>query len=372
MNLPALHGRPRFSYIGLVVGATAVATLGFASCVALAGDAGDEAELLQQARSVFQMVPKDMATTEFPVAPERVRLGHVLFFEPRISADGTESCSRCHLPALAGTDGLPRSVGVRGQTAPRNAGTVLNAAMNVKQHWDGRFANVEEQAKWSLLAPAFGNPDFPTAMGRLKAIPGYAALFQRAFPDAADPITEDNWGKAIGAYERTLVSPSRFDDYLGGKSDALSAAERKGLRTFLDTGCADCHGGRGVGGGEFRKFGEFSDYWKATGSPDVDKGRFLMTNKPADLYTFKVPSLRNVAATPPYFHDGSVSALPKAVRIMAKVQLDAELSGSAVDEIVTFLGSLSGPIPEGLERAPVLPTGGFGIPTPSSASAPPR
>jgi cytochrome c peroxidase len=313
-----------------------------------------------------------MATTEFPVTPERVRLGHALFFDPRISADGTESCSRCHLSALCGTDGLPKSVGVHGQTLPRNAPTVLNAGLNFKQHWDGVFATVEEQAKKALLSPAFGNPDFPTAMGRVKAIPGYAALFQQAFPGEADPISEDNWGKAIGAYERTLVSPSRFDDYLGGKSDALSVAERKGLRTFIDTGCVDCHSGRGVGGGGFRKFGVASDYWQATGSQDVDKGRFLLTNDPADLYKFKVAGLRNVAATPPYFHDGSVNALPKAVRIMAKVQLDVDLSNAEVDEIVTFLGSLTGTLPEGFERAPVLPAGGFGPPTPSLSRSQPR
>jgi cytochrome c peroxidase len=244
---------------------------------------------------------------------------------------------------------------------------VLNAALFFKQHWDGGFANVEEQATRALLGPGFGNPDYPTAMARVKAIPGYAALFHQAFPGDADPISEDNWGKAIGAYERTLVSPSRFDEYLGGKSDALSAAERKGLRTFIDTGCVDCHKGPGLGGLGFRKFGVVSDYWKATGSKEVDKGRFGVTNDPADLYKFKVAGLRDVAMTPPYFHDGSVDALPKAVRIMAKVQLDADLSDPDADEIVTFLGSLTGTLPAGFERAPVLPAGGFGQPSSSTS-----
>ena len=284
-----------------------------------------------------------------------------------MSVDGTVSCSRCHLPALYATDGLPKSVGVHGQVVPRNAPTVLNAGLYFKEHWDGRFANVEEQAKRSLLGPAFGNPDYAAAMARVKAIPGYAALFQQAFPGEADPISEDNWGKAIGAYERSLVSPSRFDDYLGGKSDALSAAERKGLRTFIDTGCADCHSGRGVGGGGFEKFGVVSDYWKATGSQDIDKGRYLLTKNPADLYKFKVPGLRNVAMTPPYFHDGSVDTLPKAVRVMAKIQLDADLSDVEAGEIVTFLGSLSGTLPEGFARAPMLPAAGFGAPSPPSS-----
>ena len=313
--------------------------------------ASDDADLLKDAKSFFQPLPKDMATAEFPVTPERVRLGRALFFDPRISADGTVSCSRCHLPALYATDALPKSLGVHDQRVPRNAPTVLNAALYFKQHWDGQFASVEEQATRALLGPAFGSPDYPTAMARVKAIPGYAEMFQLAFPGEAEPVSEDNWGKAIGAYERTLVSPSRFDDYLSGKSDALSAAERKGLRTFIDTGCVECHKGPGLGGLGFRKFGVFSDYWKATGSQDIDKGRFGVTNDPADLYKFKVAGLRNVAMTPPYFHDGAVDALPKAVRIMAKVQLDTDLSDSEVNEIVTFLGSLTGKLPEEFERA---------------------
>ncbi len=287
----------------------------------------------------------------------------MLFFDPRISVDGTGSCLHCHQPALYGADGLPKSIGVQDKHLPRNAPTVFNAGLYTSQHWDGRFANVEEQAKRALLGPGFGNPDFPTAMARVKAIGGYASLFQQAFPDEAEPISEDNWGKAIGAYERTLVSPSRFDDYLGGKSDALSATERTGLRTFIDTGCVDCHKGPGIGGLGFRKFGVISDYWKATGSKDVDKGRFGVTNDPADMYKFKVAGLRNVAMTPPYFHDGMVETLPKAVRIMAKVQLDTDLSDSDVEQIVTFLGSLTGSMPVGFERAPVLPAGGFGSQT---------
>jgi cytochrome c peroxidase len=339
-----------------------------AGLAAKSGRACDDEDLLKEARNLFQPLPLDMATAEFPATPERVGLGRALFFDPRISTDGTVSCSRCHLPALYATDGLPKSVGVHGQLVPRNAPTVLNAGLHFKEHWDGRFANVEEQAKQALLGPAFGHPDFPTAMARVKAIPGYAAMFQDAFPGEADPLSEDNWGKAIGAYERTLVSPSRFDDYLRGTPDALSAAERKGLRTFIETGCVDCHKGPGLGGLGFRKFGVVSEYWKATGSQDVDKGRFGVTNDPTDLYKFKVPGLRNVAMTPPYFHDGAIDALPRAVRIMAKVQLDADLSDPEVDEIVTFLGSLTGTLPEGFARAPVLPAGGFGPPS----SAPSR
>jgi cytochrome c peroxidase len=358
----------RFGFVCGASTAAAVATILVAS--AAARDRDDDADLLKDAQRQFQPLPKDMATAEFPATPERVRLGRALFFDPRISSDGTESCARCHQPALYATDGLPKSVGVHSQPVPRNAPTVLNAGLFFKQHWDGVFASVEEQAQKALLSPAFGNPDFATAMARVKAISGYAPLFQAAFPGDAEPISPDNWGKAIGAYERTLVSPSRFDDYLGGKSDALSADERKGLRTFIDTGCVDCHKGPALGGLGFRKFGVFSEYWKSTGSKVIDKGRFGVTKDSADLYKFKVAGLRNVAMTPPYFHDGSVDSLPKAVRIMAKVQLDADLADSDLSAIVTFLESLTGTLPEGFERAPVLPAGGYGPPSPASGRSP--
>jgi cytochrome c peroxidase len=196
-------------------------------------------------------------------------------------------------------------------------------------------------------------------MARVKAIPGYSELFQRAFPGETDPVTADNWGKAIGAYERTLVTPSRFDEYLGGKIEALTARERHGLKTFISTGCVQCHDGSGVGGGRFEKFGVVADYWKETGSKEIDKGRFNITQDSADLYQFKIPSLRNVAMTPPYFHDGSVGALPEAVRIMAKVQLGTEISKQDADAVVAFLGSLTGRLPEDFANAPVLPPAAF-------------
>jgi cytochrome c peroxidase len=313
-----------------------------------------------------------MATAEFPLTPERVSLGRALLFDPRISVDGIGSCVHCHQPALCATDGLPKSIGVRNQMAPRNAPTVFNAGIHSVQHWDGVFATVEEQATKALLGPAFGNPDYQTAMASVKAIPGYAAMFQRAFPGEAEPISENNWGKAIGAFERTLVSPSRFDEYLAGKIDALTSDERKGLRTFIETGCVECHKGRGVGGAGFRRFGVFSEYWKATGSQVVDKGRSGVTNDSADLYTFKIPGLLNVEMTPPYFHDGAVGSLPNAVRVMAKVQLDTDLTRPEVDQIVTFLRCLTGKLPQEFVRAPVLPPGGFeppSSPPPASGGA---
>jgi cytochrome c peroxidase len=274
---------------------------------------------------------------------------------------------RCHQPALYGADGLPKSVGLHDKVLPRNAPTVLNAALQFKAHWDGVFENVEAQAKKSLLGPGFGNPDHTAAMARVKAIPGYSELFEKAFPGEFDPVTSDNWGKAIGAYERTLLTPSRFDEYLGGKTDALTVVERKGLKTFIDTGCTQCHDGSGIGGRRYEKFGVVADYWKETGSKEIDKGRFNITNDAADLYRFKVPILRNVAMTPPYFHDGSVGTLPEAVRIMAKVQLDADLSEHEANGIVAFLQSLTGKIPDDFASAPVLPPAAFDS-TPSGSA----
>ena len=318
--------------------------------------AADNSALLNKAREHFAPLPTTMATAQRPVPSTLIELGRALFFDPRISVDGTASCVRCHQPSLYGTDSLAKSHGNHDKLNFRNAPTVLNAALQVKQHWIGDREDVEDQATKSLIGPAsLGNPDFDAAMARIKGIAGYLPMFQAAFPDEANPINPTNWGKAIGAYERTLVSRSRFDDFLEGKLDALSAAERQGLETFMDTGCIVCHNGAGIGGGEFKKFGVIEDYWKATGSKDIDEGRFLATKDPDDKYVFKVPSLRNVAMTGPYFHDGSVSSLAEAVRAMARLQLGVTAGNKEIGDIVSFLGSLTGTIPVDFATAPVLP-----------------
>lgn len=322
--------------------------------------AGRDTELLHQAQALFKPLPADFGTREFPVTPERVALGRALFFDPRISVDGTVSCARCHQPGLYGTDALPLSIGNQNRLNPRNAPTVLNAAGEFVAHWRGDRANVEDQATKALIGPpSFGQPDFAAAMAKIEAIDGYRPLFQKAFPTEKNPVTPENWGKAIGAYERTLVTPSPFDAYLKGDVRALSAPARTGLEKFIATGCASCHSGVGVGGGMYQKFGVVEDYWKATGSKNVDKGRFDVTHNVADTYVFKVPSLRNVAMTAPYFHDGSVSTLPEAVRIMGEVQLGRKLSPQDVSEIVAFLDSLTGPLPEHFKTLAILPAGAF-------------
>jgi len=322
-----------------------------------------ETSLITQARALFAPLPPDMGTPENPVTPERVRLGRALFFDPRISADGAVSCARCHQPALYGTDALPRSIGAEHRTHPRHAQTVFNAAIQFVQHWRGDRASVEDQAVKALTAPpAYGNPSFASAMAKLRAIPGYAPLFVRAFPGEDDSITAGNWGKAIGAYVRTLVTPAPFDAFLQGDDRALTSGARTGLRTFIQVGCATCHNGAGIGGTMYQKFGVKEDYWRATGSTTIDKGRFDVTQEAGDLYVFKVASLRNVAMTPPYFHDGSVATLPEAVRVMARVQLGRTLTESEVTAIVAFLESLTGPMPADFVTAPTLPPASVAIP----------
>ena len=320
--------------------------------------AADDKELLKQAREIFQPLPKDMATPEFPATTERVSLGRSLFFDPRFSIDGNVGCATCHQPALYGTDGRPRSIGVKNRPHPRHAPSVLNAALQFIIHWRGDRVNVEDQVTQSLLSPiTSGQPDETALLARVNSIPGYAPLFKQAFPTDPQPVSRKNMALAIGAFERTLVTPSRFDDYLKGNVDALSDRERAGLARFIDVGCIACHNGPGVGGGMYQKFAVVEDYWKATNSDPIDKGRADVTNNNGDLYVFKVPSLRNAAMTPPYFHDGSVATLPDAVMVMGRVQLGAQLEDKDVADIVSFLTSLTGPLPQDFVTAPILPAG---------------
>lgn len=325
-----------------------------------------EATLLARARALFQPLPQDAGTPDRPLTPERVALGRALFFETRVSSDGKQSCGECHQPMYYGTDALPRSVGNGGKLLPRNVPTVFNTALQFAQHYGGNRADVEEQALKALVSPlAYGNQDYAAAERRLRAIPGYRPMFEKAFPGEAEPVTAANWSKAIGAYERTLLTPASFDRYLGGDTTALSAQAKQGLDKFIGFGCAGCHGGVTVGGRMFQKFGLTQDYWLQTGSAEIelfkahDKGRFQDTKDEADAYQFKVQQLRNVAVTPPYFHDGSVAELPQAVRVMAKLQLGRDLQDADVADIVAFLESLTGEVPQSFASVPSLPAAGY-------------
>ena len=320
--------------------------------------AADDRALLKQAQGIFQPLPNDLATPEHPVTRERVELGRMLFFDPRLTIDGNISCSSCHQPALYGTDVRPRAIGVKQRPHPRNAPTVLNSGVLSIIHWRGDRESLEDQAAKAVTSPiTSGQPDEKAVIDRLSRIRGYAPLFAAAFPNEAQPTTLQNLATAISAYERTLLTPSQFDAYLTGDQEALSAAARAGLARFINTGCAACHNGIAVGGGMYQKFGVREDYWKATGSAPVDPGRAEVTKNPADLDVFRVASLRNVAMTPPYFHDGSVATLPEAVKIMARVQLGVTLSDVDTRDIVAFLESLTGKLPANFATAPTLPSG---------------
>lgn len=343
----------------LLAGAGALAAM-FA-CLVLAEDS--EQALLERARQLFKPLPPDASTPERPLTPERVALGKALFFETRVSSDGAVSCAKCHLPTLHGTDALPTSIGNHGKLLPRNAPTVFNTALQFAQHYGGNRKDVEEQAVKALISPlAYGNADYAAAEAKLRAIPGYRPMFEKAFPGEAEPINAENWGKAIGAYERVLLTPAPFDRYLGGDTAALNAQAKRGLDKFTSFGCAGCHNGVTVGGQMFQKFGVTQDYWTLTGSKEVelfkgrDKGRFQDTKDESDAFIFKVQQLRNVAVTPPYFHDGSVAELKDAVRIMAKLQLGRDLSADDIADIVAFLESLTGEVPAEFANVPNLPS----------------
>lgn len=312
-------------------------------------------DLLQKAQQIFAPLPRDMATKAYPLSPEKIELGRKLFFDPRLSLDGTISCSTCHLPQFYGTDALPKSIGVLQRPNRRNAPTVFNAALYpIQSRWIGDRESIEAQAQGSLTGKtSMGNPNTEAVIEKLNHL-GYATAFEKAFPQEEKPITAKNWGIAIGAFERTLTTPSPFDRYLAGDEHALDAQAKAGLKAFMEIGCIACHNGVGLGGGSFQKFGVFGEYWHETKSQEIDQGRFAVTEKESDRYVFKVPSLRNVAMTPPYFHDGSVEELEKAVRIMAKLQLNKELDQQTIASMMAFLSSLTGKVPDVFQTPPVL------------------
>ena len=317
----------------------------------------EDEDLLKKAAQIFAPLPQVMRSEKNPVTPEKVKLGKILFYETRISVDGTVSCARCHPIGLYGADGLKKAIGNNCKVNPRNAPTIFNAAGQISAHWIGNRTDVEDQAKQSVIGPpSFGMPSYEAVERRLKEMKGYMDLFKKAFPKDDDPITVDNFSKAVGAFERTLVTPSRFDAFLRGNQTSLTDPQKRGLKTFMETGCIMCHPGAYVGGQSYQKFGLFESYWQVTKSKDVDEGRYVVTKNESDRYVFKVPTLRNVEMTSPYFHDGSVDRLHDALWVMGKIQLGKDLTRSQVEEIASFLRSLTGSIPDDTFRIPLLPS----------------
>ena len=275
--------------------------------------------------------------------PKLVELGRILFHDPRLSRDATVACSSCHNILSGGDDGLPRSVGVDGQVGLVNAPSVLNSSFNFALFWDGRAATLEEQVDGPLTDALEMDANWDLVLPRLKTDPELSRLFLEF---GGKGVSADLVRSAIAEFERSLVTENGpFDRFLCGEDRALSEKAQKGYQLFLDFGCVSCHQGRNVGGNMYQRFGVVGDYFEDRGEiTKADYGRFNVTGRESDRFVFRVPSLRNVADTAPYFHDGSVDTLPKAVRIMARYQLGKELSNEETQLLVAFLTSLSGPI----------------------------
>jgi len=272
--------------------------------------------------------------------PERIALGKRLYFERGISLNKTKSCHDCHLLTKnrPGTDNTPTSKGATGVFGKRNTPTVINAGYQSMQFWDGRAHNLAEQAKGPILNPiemAIRTPEDVIAL--LKKEPDYAEAFRRAFPGDADPMTYDNLAEAIAAFERTLIAPGRFDRMLAGDQGAMNAREKRGLTKFIQYRCVECHTWATVGGRLYAELGRFHPY-----TDTADLGRYEETKKKEDRLVFKVPMLRNVTRTPPYFSDGKVATLEEAVRLMGWHQRDMRLTRSDIADLIAFLRTLEG------------------------------
>lgn len=335
----------------LAIGLTAVGgVLALAACATPTPTPEPEVTFNMAMLNQFGTLPEEAAPTGYELTPEIIDLGRMLYYEPRLSVNGQMSCNTCHPLNTYGMDGLRFSFGHAGDPVGRNSPTSYNAALHVAQFWDGRAADVEAQAKGPILAGGeMGMPNSDFVVGVLKEIPGYLPLFEAAFPDDSDPINYDNVGTAIGAFERKLITPGRFDLLLAGDESAFNDAEKRGLALFVSTGCASCHTGPLLGGTMYAKLGAAESF---AGS---DLGRFNVTGEEADKYVFKVPSLRNIGQTGPYLHDGSIPTLEDMVRIMVRHQLGKELEDDEINDMVLFLRALTGEVPADYIARPELP-----------------
>ncbi len=309
---------------------------------------------------MFQPLPESVPSEANPVTEEKIALGRMLYYEPRLSKSQTISCNSCHLLDKYGVDGQPTSDGHKGLRGDRNSPTVYNAAGHFVQFWDGRAADVEAQAKGPVTNPIeMAMPSEERVVAVLKSMPEYVAAFEKAFPGEKEPISYDNMAKAIGAFERKLVTPSRWDKFLSGDQNALTPEEKAGFNAFMQAGCQGCHAGAYLGGEMYQKLGAVKDW------PDItDPGREKVTKLEGDRMMFKVPGLRNIEKTQPYYHNGKVETLEDAVSRMAEYQLGKTLSPEQLKSIVLFLGTLTGDIPAEFVKPPELPKSTDNTPKP--------
>jgi cytochrome c peroxidase len=311
-------------------------------------------DLMQTAQRRFKPIPTAVpAVKGNTVTPEKIELGKMLFFDPRLSASQIISCNSCHNLGTGGVDAGSTSIGHAWQKGPRRAPTVFNAVFNIAQFWDGRAEDLKAQAKGPLQASVEMNATPALVEVTLRSMPGYVEKFEEAFPQEASPVTFDNVAKALEAFETTLITPgSRFDQFLEGNANALNAQEREGLKLFMDKGCSTCHNGINVGGRAYFPFGVVEKPG-ADILPPNDKGRFAVTKTASDEYVFRAGPLRNVALRAPYFHSGQVWSLKQAVGIMGSSQLGQTLTEQEEDAIAAFLQTLTGEQPR--IELPVLP-----------------
>ncbi|MGF1585414.1 MAG: cytochrome-c peroxidase [Bacteroidales bacterium] len=326
------------------------------------GQESYEASLLDQAKVFFRPMPENAFKEGQEASDELIELGKMLYFEPRLSKSGLISCHTCHNLSLSGVDNLPLSIGHLWQNGRRNAPTVLNAALHSTQFHDGREPDVESQALMPIIDPVEMAASEEHVLAVLLSIPEYREFFRRAFPDSDEPISFSNVGVAIGAFERILLTHSRFDQFIRGDLKALNPDELAGLETFMVKGCIACHIRETFGG---QTFSRFLTPEEKTGKGDPDFGRFDATGREEDKHLFKVPSLLNVTTTYPYFHDGSEWDLSTAIIEVARSQLGIELTSNETQNLVSFMHALSGEVPGYALELPLLPPSTKTTPLPS-------
>ncbi|HEX7073131.1 MAG TPA: cytochrome-c peroxidase [Hyphomicrobiaceae bacterium] len=331
--------------------------------VMLTHAASAQDRLMQSAQGLFEPLPTEPPDIGIRSTPERIALGKMLYFDPRLSESHSISCNSCHLIGLGGVDLQETSIGHRWQHGARNAPTVLNAVFNTAQFWDGRAGTLDEQAGGPLVNPIEMGTTEEHVVLQLEGIPGYVDAFAKAFAEADQPVTFENIRDSIALFEATLITPNApFDRYLRGDAQAMTDDQKTGLQLFIEKGCTGCHHGMNVGGNMYAPFGVVERPGAAL-LPPTDKGRFAVTKTVSDEYVFKVPSLRNIALTPPYFHSGRVWDLRQAVAVMGTSQLGTPLSDDEVVQITAFLHALTGDQP--VMTLPLLPPSVAATPRPN-------
>ena len=299
-------------------------------------------DLMARANRLFEPIPESVTD----VNDQKVELGRALYHDKGLSADGTVSCATCHVISEGGGDNLPTSTGIKDQVGPIHSPTVLNARYHFVQFWDGRAATLEEQALGPVEDPLEMGNQWEEVVGYLAGEPHYAEAFEELYDGE---ISKENAAHAIAEFERTLITPNApFDQFLRGDADALDEQELAGLQAFMDNGCTACHGGKILSSDRYQKLGLVHDYFEDRGTEltDADLGRYNVTGEESDKHFFKVPTLRNVELTHPYYHDGQVETLEEAVWSMGWHQLGRDLDDATVDDIVAFLHALTGEIPD--------------------------